>query len=310
MNEKISIISTCYNEEENIEDCYNAIKNLFYNKDFEYEHIFIDNNSSDKSRFIIEKICRDDIRVKAIFNTRNYGPFLSNFNALKYVNGDFIIVNFACDMQDPPEVISEMIIEINKGFDVVYAVKKQTDENYFLSLIRNFFYFIINKFSSYKYQANVNEFICCKKFVIDEIIKSHDYFPYIRAYFRRITEKSSLIYFNRRKRNKGRSKNNFLDLYGQAINGLISTMDIPVKILSFGSFIVIIISCLLIFFSIIIKLISPEIAPKGFTVLLIAILSFFSITIFILSICLEYIIAIHNQVRFRHNVIIEKKINF
>jgi len=306
---KVSIISTCFNEEENIEDCYNSIKNLFSGKNLNYEHIFVDNNSSDNSKYIIEKICNTDLRVKAIFNYKNYGPFLSNFNALKYVSGDLIIVNYASDMQDPVETIFEMIQEINKGFDVVYAVKKKTDENYFISLLRNFFYLLINNFSTLKYQQNVNEFICCKKKIIDEIIKNKDYFPYIRSYFRKISENSSVIFFERKKRNKGKSKNSFFDLYTQAMNGFISTMDIPVKIISFASLIVIFISVLFILISIILKLIIPDIAPKGFTLLLITILFLFSITIFILSLCLEYIIAIHQQVRFQNNVIVEKKIN-
>lgn len=133
MSKLITVISTCYNEELNILECYHKVKELFNNNKLKYEHIFADNNSKDNTKKIIESICNQDKNVKAVFNAKNYGPFLNNFNALKFASGDYIIVNYAADMQDPIEKINELLNKINEGYDVVYAVKNSTKENFFFS---------------------------------------------------------------------------------------------------------------------------------------------------------------------------------
>ena len=131
MSKLISVISICYNEELNIFKCYQKVKELFQINKLEYEHIFADNCSKDNTKKIIEDICAYDKNIKAIFNAKNYGPFVSNFNALKYASGDYIIVNYAADMQDPVEKINELLNKINEGYDVVYAVKNSTKDNFF-----------------------------------------------------------------------------------------------------------------------------------------------------------------------------------
>ena len=261
----ISVISTCYNEEENILECYSKVKNLFEKNKLKYEHIFTDNKSTDLSRNIIEEICFKDKNVKAIFNSKNYGPFLSNFNALKHAQGDYVIVNYASDMQDPIEKIYELINKIREGFDVVYAIKNSTNENFILSYFRKVFYFIINKFSDNVHPENSNEFMCISKRILEEIKNYNDYFPYIRGYFGKITNNFGYIYFDRNKRIKGKSKNNFFNLYTQAINGIISTMNKPIRVLSLTSIFSVIISSSMILYILFARFFLSEIAPKGLT---------------------------------------------
>jgi glycosyltransferase involved in cell wall biosynthesis len=306
----ISVISTCYNEEENILECYSKVKDLFEKNKLKYEHIFADNKSTDLSRNIIEEICSKDKNVKAIFNSKNYGPFLSNFNALKHAQGDYVIVNYASDMQDPIEKIYELINKIQEGFDVVYAIKSSTNENFILSYFRKVFYFIINKFSDNDHPENSNEFICISKRILDEIKNYNDYFPYIRGYFGKITNNFGYIYFDRNKRIKGKSKNNFFNLYTQAINGIISTMNKPIRVLSLTSILSVIISSSMIVYILFARFFLSEVAPKGLTFISIIILFFYSILMLMMSLILEYLIAIHEQTRFKNNVFIEKKINF
>jgi glycosyltransferase involved in cell wall biosynthesis len=306
----ISVISTCYNEEENILECYSKVKDLFEKNKLKYEHIFADNKSTDLSRNIIEEICSKDKNVKAIFNSKNYGPFLNNFNALKHAQGDYVIVNYASDMQDPIEKIYELINKIQEGFDVVYAIKSSTNENFILSYFRKVFYFIINKFSDNNHPENSNEFICISKRILDEIKNYNDYFPYIRGYFGKITNNFGYIYFDRNKRIKGKSKNNFFNLYTQAINGIISTMNKPIRVLSLTSILSVIISSSMIVYILFARFFLSEVAPKGLTFISIIILFFYSILMLMMSLILEYLIAIHEQTRFKNNVFIEKKINF
>jgi glycosyltransferase involved in cell wall biosynthesis len=310
MSKLISIISTCYNEELNILECHQKVKELFKNNRLNYEHIFVDNDSNDGTKKIIEDICNKDKNVKAIFNAKNYGPFLSNFNALKFVNGDYIIVNYASDMQDPVEKIDELLKKINEGYDVVYAVKNSTQDNFFLAKCRRIFYFFINKFSDSSNPENANEFMCITKKIIEEIKDSNDYFPYIRGYFGKLTNNFGYIYFDRNKRISGKSKNNYFNLYTQAINGLISTMNKPIRVLSLFSFITVISSTLLVIYILFSRFFLQEIAPKGITFLSIIILFFFSFIMLLLSLILEYLIAIHEQTRFKNRVFIQKKINF
>jgi len=129
---KLSIISTCFNEEDNIENCYKIIKEIMNKNNIAYEHIFTDNNSQDGSIKILEKICESDKNIKVLVNNKNYGPFLNNFNALKYAKNEFIIVNYAVDMQDPPEMIIKMFEKIQDGYDVVYAKKTNTKEGFII----------------------------------------------------------------------------------------------------------------------------------------------------------------------------------
>lgn len=310
MSKLISVISTCYNEELNILECYQKVKELFKNNKLNYEHIFVDNDSNDNTKKIIEDICNKDKNIKAIFNAKNYGPFLSNFNALKFANGDYVIVNYASDMQDPVEKIDELLKKINEGYDVVYAVKNSTQDNFFLTKCRRIFYFLINKFSDSPNPENANEFMCVTKKIIEEIKDSNDYFPYIRGYFGKLTSNYGYVYFDRNKRINGKSKNNFFNLYTQAINGLISTMNKPIRVLSLFSFIIVLSLTLLMIYILFSRIFLQEIAPKGVTFLSLVILFFFSFTMLLLSLILEYLIAIHEQTRFKNKVFIQKKINF
>lgn len=310
MSKLISVISTCYNEETNIEKCYQIVRDLFNKKGLKYEHIFVDNYSIDNSRNIIRRICKEDKNVKAILNSKNYGPFLSNFNGLKEASGDYIIVNFASDIQDPPEVINEFLKKMEEGYDVVYGLKNSTDENLILRKCRKIFYYFINKFSSSSNPENSNEFMCISKKVLDKIRDHKDYFPYIRGYFGKISDNSTFVKFDRNKRKSGKSKNSIFDLYTQAINAAISTMDKPIRVFTVFSLSIIIFSFLVLIYAFFLKILFPLSAPKGFAFLTIILLFFFSWILLILSLVLEYLIAIHEQIRFNLDVSVDEKINF
>lgn len=310
MSKLISVISICYNEELNIRKCYHKVKELFQINKLNYEHIFADNCSKDNTKKIIEDICQNDKNIKAIFNAKNYGPFVSNFNALKFASGDYIIVNYAVDMQDPVEKINELLNKINQGYDVVYAIKNSTKDNFLLAKSRKIFYFFINKFSESHNPENANEFMCVNKKILNEIKESNDYFPYIRGYFGKLTDNFAYIYYDRNKRAHGNSKNNLFNLYTQAINGLISTMNKPIRILSLFSIIIVFSSAILMIYIFYTKLFLKESAPEGISFISIILLFFFSFLILLISLVLEYLIAIHEQTRFKNKVFIEKKINF
>ena len=243
----LTIISTCFNEIENVEECYNVVKKIMHKNNIEYEHIFVDNNSNDGTLKILEKICESDKNVKLIVNYKNYGPFLSNFNALKYVSGNYVIINFAADLQDPEEMIVKMYEKIQEGYDVVYGKKTNTDEGFFIKRLRKLYYYIIHKSSENYYPMNVNEFMCVKKEIVEQLKDINDYFPYTRGYIARLTENFFEIEFDRKSRFKGKSKNNLFDLYTQGMNGLIFTMDKSIRLVGLFFFFLFLVFFLFLF---------------------------------------------------------------
>ena len=306
---KLSIISTCFNEEDNIENCYKIIKEIMNKNNIAYEHIFTDNNSQDGSIKILEKICESDKNIKVLVNNKNYGPFLNNFNALKYAKNEFIIVNYAVDMQDPPEMIIKMFEKIQDGYDVVYAKKTNTKEGFIIKNLWRFYYFLLHNSSDTYYPMNVNEFMCAKNEIIQDITKSNDYFPYVRGYIARATDNFFEIEFERRKRTSGKSKNKLIDLYSQGINGLIFTMDKSIRIVGLSFIVLSLISLIFLAYTVFAKIAFPSSAPKGITILISLVTLFFSLTSGILSLILEYVLAIHNQIRGNLGIKIKKKIN-
>lgn len=308
---KFSIISTCFNEEQNIHDCYNEVKKIFSKKNLEYEHIFSDNNSSDNSVTIIKEICAKDKNVKLLKNAKNYGPFLNNFNALCNASGDYIVVNYACDMQDPPEALEKMIDTIQDECDCVYGVKIDSNENFILKFIRKIYYYMVNNLSgSGNILENSNEFLCVNRSVLNEIISNDDYFPYIRGYISKITDNYKIVKFVREKRKKGKSKNSIFDLFKQGINGLISTMENIIYLSTILFFLLSFVLLLFSFYTFFLKIFIPSSAPQGITTLVLITSIGFSFAMLLLSLILQYLIAIHNQIRFKFKVRVIEKINF
>ena len=147
---KISIISPCYNEEENITYCCNSIKELFNNKlkDYDYEHIICDNNSNDYSLKILKKIASNDNKIKILVNAKNYGSVKSTFNGLKNSSGDAVVMFFPVDMQDPIELLPEFINKWEEGYDFVAGCRKEREEFILMRAVRKLFYKILMYVSS------------------------------------------------------------------------------------------------------------------------------------------------------------------
>ena len=183
MSKLISIIAPCFNEKDNIQAFYDKIKNIFNNKlsGYEYEIIVVDDYSEDGSVEILEKIAEKDRNFKVIFNSRNYGVHISTFNAIKYVQGNALIPMLPVDMQDTPELIIDFIKKWEEGFEIVYGIKKKREENFFLVMLRNFYYRLVSKISNEKIPPYVGEFQLIDKKIYKELLNFDDYYPYTRG---------------------------------------------------------------------------------------------------------------------------------
>jgi glycosyltransferase involved in cell wall biosynthesis len=309
---KISIITPCFNEELNIETCYLAVKKIMKVKlpNYSYEHIFADNASSDSTFLILEEIAKKDQNVKVILNSRNVGPFRNMWNAMKNATGDAIIPLLPADLQDPVEIIPSFVKNWERGDLVVYGVRSNRQEIWMMKLLRSIYYKIIRKFADAVIPLNSGEFLLADKLVIKSILAVDDQYPYIRGLIAQTAVKSSSINYTWVKRKKGKSKNSFIDLIDQAINGFVSTSRVPARIALLFGFIFSIIGFIGAAITFISFLLNKESVASGIPTIIVAIFLFGGIQLLFFGIIGEYILSIHGQVRKSPPMFEIKRINF
>jgi glycosyltransferase involved in cell wall biosynthesis len=313
LRKKISIVTPCFNEELNVEDCYLAIKTLFQNElaNYDYEHIFCDNASVDNTLLILKRIAAEDKQVRVIVNARNFGPFRSNFNGLLNTTGDAVLVMFAADQQDPPEVIVDFVRKWEEGYKVVYGIRKNREEGLIMRGIRKVYYRMVSRFANINIPPDVGDFQFVDKAIIDVLRQCDDYYPYTRGLIANCGFPAAGVPYTWKARKKGISKNRLYHLIDQGLNGLISFTNLPMRICMFIGFMLALISFGYAVFTLAANLIQyRRLAPPGIPTLITAVFFFSGIQLLFLGILGDYIGAIHFQVRKRPLVIEQERINF
>lgn len=313
MKKLISIVTPCYNEELNVRSCYEAVKEIFEKQlsDYDYEHIFSDNSSIDNTVQILKEIANTDKRVKIIINSRNFGAFHSLFNGILSVKGDAALAMLAADLQDPPELILDFVKKWEEGYQIVYGVKKQRQENFVMSSIRKFYYRLVNNLANISIPLDVSEFQFIDRSVIKALREFDDYYPYVRGMIASCGFKSTGIEYVWRVRKRGCSKAKFYDMFDQGLNGIISFTNIPLRACMFLGFLISMISILYALFWLITTLFwRSEFVLPGIATIVVALFFFAGIQLFFLGILGEYIGAIHFQVRKKPLVVEKERINF
>src|SRR5438132_7727415 len=309
----ISIITPCFNESDNVEDCYNVVRQLFADRlpNYDYEHIFCDNASTDNTADILRTLAATDARVKVILNSRNFGPFCSNFNGLMASQGHAVVVFLAADQQDPPELIPEFVRRWEEGYQVVYGVRKKREEGFLMCRIRKLYYWVVSTFANIHIPANAGEFQLVDRVIVDALRQFDDYYPYIRGMIANCGFKSTGIEYTWRARKKGFSKNRLIHLIDQGLNGLVSFTKVPLRLCLLTGFLLALCSIIFAVFSLFIHLLREgPLAPPGIPTLIVAIFFFSGVQLFFFGILGEYICAVHFQVRKRPLVIEKERINF
>jgi glycosyltransferase involved in cell wall biosynthesis len=313
MTKLISIVTPCYNENDNVMDCYEAVKRIFTNdlSEFDYEHIFCDNNSDDGTLEILKEIAGQDKHVKIIANARNYGPFRSNFNGVLNASGDGILVFLPADLQDPPELIPQFVKKWQEGYQVIYGIRKVREESKIMILLRKFYYRLVNKFAGFYIPPDVGEFQFIDRVVLDALRECDDYYPYIRGMIANCGFKATGIEFTWKARKKGFSKNSMYNLFDQGLNGFISSTNIPLRICLLSGFVISILSISYSFIQFVINLVFYRVfVHPGIATLIVALFFFSGVQLFFIGLLGEYIGAIHYQVRKRPLVVEKERINF
>ncbi len=310
---KISIVSGCYNEEENIELLY---KKIFLHCDafkgkYDFELIIIDNCSVDNTPKILKRLAEHDKRLKVILNSRNFGHIRSPFYAITQATGDAVIY-MASDLQDPPALISDLIKSWEEGYKVVMAVKKSSQESKFLFFIRKLFYDLIKKLSDDDTQLikNYTGFGLYDKKIIDTIRLIDDPYPYFRGLVCEIGFDKKIIEFDQPLRKNGKSKNNFYTMYDNAMIGIVKHSKMPLRIMTFAGFLLSFLSLLVSFGYLAAKLVFWENFELGIAPLIISIFFFSSVQLFFMGILGEYIGAIYTRVNKKPLVVEKERINF
>lgn len=309
---KISIISPCFNEEENIEECAAAVRRLFEGPlaHYDYEHIFADNASVDGSVDVLRRITAANPRVKAIINARNYGPFRSTFNALRATSGDAVLVMLAVDLQDPPELLVEFVRYWEEGHKVVCGVRKEREEGFLMRKARKAYYRLINRLADIEIPVDAGEFQLIDRIVVDALKRSEDYYPYIRGMIADCGFRPKVVPYVWRARSRGQSKNRLYHLFDQGMNGLVSFTNLPIRLGTLLGFVLAAVSMLYALVQLIINLVNSGSAQPGIATLIVAIFFFSGVQLAFLGLLGEYIAAIHTQVRRGAVVVESERINF
>jgi len=306
----ISILTPCYNEEDNVEEVYERVRKVMAGLGrFRYEHLFIDNSSTDRTVEILKRIAAQDRNVKIIINARNFGHIRSPYHGFLQTRGDAVI-GIVGDLQDPPEMIPEFIREWERGFFMVLAIKSASEENSLMFWIRKKYYALVNQLSSIETFENFTGFGLYDRRVVEEVRKMADPYPYFRGMIAEIGLPYTTIPFNQPARKGGVTKNNFYTLYDTAMLGITNLSKVPLRVMTFSGFVSAGVSFLVAMFYLIYKLVYWNSFSLGVAPLVIGIFFFGSIQLIALGVLGEYIGSIHTRVYNRPLVVERERVNF
>jgi glycosyltransferase involved in cell wall biosynthesis len=306
----ISIVTPCFNEQDNVEELYSRVKAAMRLLDnYRYEHIFIDNASTDNTVNILKSIANEDKKVKLIVNSRNFGHMCSPVYGMFQASGDAII-SIVSDLQDPPEMIPNFIKEWEAGNDIVLAIKQSSEENKLMFKIRKLYYNLLSKLSEVEVFKNYTGFGLYDKKVMNAVKELKDPYPFFRGMIAEVGFKVCKISYDQPVRLRGITKNNFYTLYDIGMLGIINNSKVPLRMAIFMGVFFGIISLLVGFGYFIAKILYWDTMSLGVAPLIVMSSLMFSIMLFFIGIIGEYVGAIYTQVLNRPLVFEKERINF
>jgi len=310
MKKLISIVTPCYNEEENVEELHSQILQVMAEfPDYDIEHIYIDNASTDRTVPLLRKLAAKDKRVKLILNSRNFGHIRSPFHGLLQARGD-AVVYMVSDLQDPPYMIKEFIKKWEEGGKIVIGIKNRSEESRMFFLFRSMYYRILRRMSEVPLIDDYTGFGLYDQRVVEILRQTNDPYPYLRGLIADINLDVVRIKYTQPKRKRGITKNNFYTLFDMAMLGLTNNTKIPLRVATILGFITATISFLVGLFYFIYKLCDWQDFSLGLAPLVTGMFFLGGVQLLFLGILGEYIGAIYTQVLHRPLVIEKERINF
>ncbi len=306
----VTVLTPCFNEEENVREVYEQVKRVMATvPDCDYEHLFIDNASEDRTVEILREMATADRRVKVIVNTRNFGPIRSPYHGFLQAGGEAII-SCVADLQDPPHVIPRFIEKWRDGYKVVVGIKQGSEESRIMFRVRTFYYWLIGRLSSdVELVSNFTGFGLYDREVIEQFRITNEQYPYMRGLVCDLGYRRAEIDYVQPARTKGRTKNNLYSLYDAAMLGITNHSKVPLRIATMSGFALSVLSLLVAFVYLIAKLLFWSDIQLGLAPALIGIYFFGAVQLFFIGILGEYIGSIHTQVHRRPLVVERERIN-
>jgi polyisoprenyl-phosphate glycosyltransferase len=307
----ISVVSPCYNEKGNVEVLTDRVRELFASlPQYRYEHIIIDNHSTDGTVEILRSIAKSDPNVKVILNARNFGHLRSPQHAILEANGDAVVVLLS-DLQDPPEMILEFVREWEAGYPIVVAIKTTSEESGLMYKIRSTYYKTVARLTDVKVFEHFTGFGLYDRKVLDILKRDFaDPYPYFRGQIAEIGLPHKAIPYNQKRRTRGITKNNFYTLYDMAMLGITNLSKVPLRLVVFGGFICAGLSLFAGLAYLVAKLVFWNSFELGLAPTMIGLFFLGSVQLISLGIIGEYVGSIHTMVQDRPLVTEKERINF
>lgn len=310
---KISLISSCYNEEENLDTLYDRVIKAIepYSNNYEFEYILLDNGSCDNTEGKLRELAQKDKRIKVILNARNFGHIRSPYYGMVKCSGDAIIY-LASDLQDPPELIGDFIKKWEEGYKIVLGKKTQSEESFPMFMIRTAYYELISRIADddTSLVKNCTGFGLFDRCVIDIIKQLDDPYPYIRGLICDIGFEKAFVEYKQPSRRRGISKNNFYSLYDNAMIGIVKHSKVPLRLMTFLGFGLSFLSLGVAVFYFILKLMFWNEFALGLAPIIISLFFLGSVQLFCMGVLGEYIGAIYTRVNKKPVVVEKERINF
>ncbi len=306
----ISLVVTCFNERENIEEMYHRVVAVFKKLPaYEFELLYVDNDSIDTTQKIIATVSRKDKRVKAIFMSRNFGSPQPSFLAgLEYATGKAAVLLHG-DIQDPPELIPALIEKWEEGYNVVYGVRsKRQGYNFLWNFFYKAFYFLLNKLAYIQIPLDAGDFSLIDRRVIYELLQIEEYDYYVRCLRAFVGFKQVGVPYVREARHHGRSNESFLTSLWWAKTIVVNFSFKPLEWISMLAFIVTAFGFLLMIIDIVLVLTFRN-APRGIPTIVILMLFLGGVQLLSLSVIAEYLAKIFLEVKRRPRYIVCQTLN-
>lgn len=308
---KISVMIPCYNEEENARPIYEAVRNELQKScpNYDYEILFIDNKSTDNTRQIIRQICAEDKKVRAIFNSKNFGQFNSPYYGILQTSGDCTIT-ICADFQDPVELIPRFVAEWEKGYKIVCGIKTSSKESKLMYFLRSCYYKAIKKLSSVEQIEHFTGFGLYDKSFVQTLRDLKDPTPFIRGIVAELGPQRKDIEYQQPQRRAGKTHNNWYSLYDAAMLSFTSYTKVGLRLATFAGFLISGINFLLALVYFIMKLIWWDRFIAGTAPLLIGVFFMGGIQLFFIGLLGEYIMSMNARIMNRPLVVEEERLNF
>jgi len=308
---KISIVVPTYNEEKNVITAYEQISAVMREQlsGYEYEILYIDNDSRDNTRVLIESLCKQDKNVCAIFNARNFGMMRSHYYGLINATGDCAVLIHA-DLQNPPSVIPDFVKEWEAGYKVIIGIKDKSKENQVMFFLRSCYYRAMKNISDIEHIEHFSDFELLDRDFLDVLKNLEDPIPYLRGIVSELGFKIKRIHYIQNKRERGKSKSDIKLLYDFGMLGLTSYTKSIMRLATVLGFVLSGLSILVAISIVIMKLLYWDSYPMGVAAIGVGVFILGSVQLFFIGFLGEYVLNINTRIMRRPLVVEERRINF